>query len=505
MLPALVRDELRALTRSARQRDADGTLGANADQHLEALAARVLDPGGLTRATRHAGAEPWLTGNPRPLHERTLRRTLGVLVRLGGETALEKHLEDQVERARREHHGPVVGYVDLYDQVYWTKLPTHAGPIGGRANQLLACTYFGLTFVRLGEQGPTLGLHVSWHKPASPLHDALEALYASSTRATWLRVHLHLLVFDRGGQGAAVLQWARREHVPYLTLSNGWVYLSSQGVPTAHTAEGAPLFVRKDRRIESAAESSPHCASAPLTVVYPSRPREGSACKRGLRYRVNGALTAAEQASLAGVYKGRWAHCENQIKDHLALGFGVNRSRKLEPTRSRGEDGKLARLQAREDVLQREITELAKQPPRATVFARISTRSAKIAKLQQQQAALEQSEPRKSCRRRSGEEMFCKTLHLLVTNALLLLLAKSSLASVRRMSLSLVRELLLGVCALGVSERTRVILWVTPVADKRRRVEQRELLRLVNEHVPLRVRGLPATITLREIQKNPSI
>lgn len=41
-------------------------------------------------------------------------------------------------------------------------------PIGRLGNRLLSAAYFGITTVAIPE-GPTLFLHLSWHKPAAPL------------------------------------------------------------------------------------------------------------------------------------------------------------------------------------------------------------------------------------------------------------------------------------------------------------------------------------------------
>jgi hypothetical protein len=128
----------------------------------------------------------------------------------GAVAAAERALLAQVTRHVREGGGEdVIAYTDMFDQVYWSKKPTWAGPIGARGNRLLACTYFGMTFVRQ-PRGPLLALHVSWHKPASPLIDALQALHEESKRHTWLSQHVRIHVLDRGTQGDPALRCAGR-------------------------------------------------------------------------------------------------------------------------------------------------------------------------------------------------------------------------------------------------------------------------------------------------------
>jgi hypothetical protein len=64
--------------------------------------------------------------------------------------------------------------------------------------------YFGLTTVRL-PSGPTLFVHLSWHKPASPLRGALEDPLDDEQRLRWWHRHVRLHVWDRGANGDAVL------------------------------------------------------------------------------------------------------------------------------------------------------------------------------------------------------------------------------------------------------------------------------------------------------------
>jgi hypothetical protein len=142
-----------------------------------------------------------------------------------------------------------VAYTDIYDQVYWTKKPSHAGPIGNRGNRLLAATYFGLTFVR-PDHGPALAYSLSWHKPASPLQDALEALYAEPRRTTWMTVSIQCHIWDRGGSGQPSLRWAADRAIPYLTVSKGSTYWTRyRRPPQVHTRSKLPVFVRRDAAV----------------------------------------------------------------------------------------------------------------------------------------------------------------------------------------------------------------------------------------------------------------
>src|SRR5262249_55428726 len=155
---------------------------------------------------RHAGAEPIWTGRDRPYDESTLRKGARQLAQHGGTECLARVVEETVERAVAESGAKAVAYTDMFDQVYWTKEPSHAAPIASRGNRLLAATYFGMSFVR-PENGPALAYHVSWHKPASPLQDGLEALCAAPRRAEWLTENVRLHIWDRGGSGRPTLRW----------------------------------------------------------------------------------------------------------------------------------------------------------------------------------------------------------------------------------------------------------------------------------------------------------
>ena len=193
---------------------------------LEATSGRILFPKGLTAATREAGGEPLVTGRARPFDEGTLRRSLKTMATLGATRVLERAVEKQVEGAAGTTTGrTAVAHTDMVDQPYFTKEFALAGPIGSLNNKMLAGVYFGVTTIRVGG-GAVLVYHLSWHKPATPLLDALKDLHASPSRHAWLTAHLRRHTWDRGGNGRPTLRWAYAQEIPYLTVSNGWVYLS---------------------------------------------------------------------------------------------------------------------------------------------------------------------------------------------------------------------------------------------------------------------------------------
>jgi hypothetical protein len=149
---------------------------------LGALVPRMMYPGSLAAAARHAAAEPLWTGRPRPYAESTVRQAALRLDAEGASAlvadAVWKQVTDAVARADQE----VIAHTDMFDQPYYTKKFAHAAPIGRLGNRLLACAYFGLTTIKI-PAGPTLFAHLSWHKPASPLRDAQETTGVS----VWMR------------------------------------------------------------------------------------------------------------------------------------------------------------------------------------------------------------------------------------------------------------------------------------------------------------------------------
>lgn len=443
-------------------------------------------PGGLTASSRYAGAEPLLTGRPRPYDESTLRRSVRALERAGGTEVVARHLNGQVATAVRASGVAATAHTDMYDQVYWTKELAHAAPIGGRGNRLLGAVYFGLTFVRVGgDNGPLLAYHVSWHKPASPLSDGVKDLHADPARHIWLTANIRLHTWDRGGNGVPLLQWATDQRIPYLTLANGSVYISAQrGSPAARTTTGIPVFVRRDvRQMVSSREAG---VAVPRVVVFPARPDKVDG-KRALRFPTNAALLDEELATVNVTYKVRWPDMENQIKALIAVGFGVNRDRTLKLTTSRGVDGAIERTIEREQKLMDDFNDATVPPVTAKKYARAIRAAVKAAKVRAERVELEGQPVSKSAREVGHGELLSKTLMLLMYNALAVLLAKSGLSAIRAMTPARVRDLLLGQPALASISGRRMTLWVETIADAEQSVLQGELVRLLNEHGRLRL------------------
>ncbi len=463
---------------------------------LGALVGRLLQPGGLTWATRHAGAEPWATGRARPYAESTLRLRAGAWGAAGGAVVVARHVEAQVAAAVADTRG-AVAHTDMFDQVLYTKKPAHAAPIGALGNRILGATYFGLTMVR-PDGGPALLYHISWHKPAAPLVDALQALHADAHRAAWLTAHVRLHTWDRGGNGRAVLQWARDLDIPYLTLATGTVYLSSQRRPTHVTATGLPVFVRKDVGLGPKSLRPDGTARTPRVIIFPTRPSAGDACKTAIRYRTHAALTAAEITALDTVYKARWPEMENGIKALVAVGFGANRERSLILTTSRGTDGQRARLTKRHEALTTEITALRREPPRAPVRAKLATRTKRQRVVRRKVATLDAAPLTKGARAPTRSELLSKYLTALLYNALALLLSRSALHAVRAMTPAMVRELLLGQPALAVLSAETLTLWLEVTPDTRQRPFQLELIRLFNAAPLALVGGRTVRLRLRQ-------
>ena len=208
---------------------------------------RVMHPGGWAAAARQAGAETLWTERARPYHECTLRLAAGRLDAEGCTDRIALALRDQVRAAVAAQDEPVVAYTDIFDQAYYTKKPAHAGPIGRLGNRILAATYFGVTTVAL-PQGPTLMAHLSWHKPASPLRDALEDLLVDDDRRAWWQQHVRLHILDRGANGDSVLTWLGQWDVPYLTIGRKSAQLWRFRAPTERSAEGnrSRVYIRSE-------------------------------------------------------------------------------------------------------------------------------------------------------------------------------------------------------------------------------------------------------------------
>ncbi len=315
---------------------------------LAATCGRMLFPGGLTAATRRAGGEPCVTGRPQPYDPSTLRRNLKAMATAGATAVVERAVESQVERAVECTEHAAVAHTDMFDQPYYTKQPAHAGPIGALNNKLLAAVYFGVTTVR-PEGGPVLVYHLSWHKPATQLAVAVKDLHASPSRHAWLTAHLRRHTWDRGGNSLPLRQYAQAQRIPYLTVANGWVYLSMQHTPVAQTLDRQKVFVHRDTRMGHTLATP--LEDGPRVVIFPAHPNQGVSCLRGLRYLTNSALKGDELLRMDKVYKARWPEMENPLKALEAVGFGVNRDRRLELATSRGIDGQIERLDAKDDAL----------------------------------------------------------------------------------------------------------------------------------------------------------
>jgi len=445
---------------------------------LRALTGRLVRRHGWLGAARETGAETLLTGRAEAYAESTLRKHARAMARAGAvpvaERALERQVADSIAAAGPEAR--TIAYTDLFDQVFWSKRPTHAGPIGNRGNRVLGATYFGLTFVRAGG-GPLLGYHVSWHKPATPLLDALKDLHASETRASWLRANVDAQIWDRGGAGRPTLEWAMAEDVPFLTVMNGSVLWTDYKYPRTHTPLGVPVFVRPDEVLFD----WPCFAGAPLPreIIFPAHPDKGAACTKALRYKSTADLSDGDLQALDALYKSRWPYNENAIKDLLAVGFDRNLDRTLVLTTSRGTDGKLARLEAQRTRLVAEIEALETQTPGRAARNKVATRRKKLEALAQKSAQLH-APPEKSARAPSGAELFVKVLTLLLFNALRIMLARSVHDAVRAMSIASVRALLLARSVITVIDGQTLRLYVEPIRDLRERELQQHLLDVAN-------------------------
>jgi hypothetical protein len=476
-------------TAMAQQPGAPGD-AASIETHLGALVGRLMLPSGGWRAgARKAGIEPLWTGRDRPYDESTLRKHARALAACGGTDLVARAVEAYVHHAVAASGGKAVAYTDIFDQVYWTKKPSHAGPIGNRGNRLLAATYFGLTFVR-PDQGPVLAYALSWHKPASPLQDALSALYDEPRRAAWLTASLQHHIWDRGGSGCPTLRWAAERAIPYLTVSKRSTHWTRyRRPPQVHTRSKLPVFVRRDVAIARGRRKGapPQANAIPQEVIFPAHPSKGRASTRALRYRTGVPLPKPTLRNLDHFYKTRWPANENPIKELVAVGFDRNLDRGLTPTTSRGTDGQLARLHQREQALQQKIEAFKPTTvPQALQQARPLFRQKEA--LARERAALDALPKDKGARLPTGAEPLCKNLILLMYNVLTLLLWRSPLPEVREMTLLRVYELLLGRSMLVGLDKHRWTLWIDPVPVTSERPLQEELVRLFNDQ-SLSIRG----------------
>jgi hypothetical protein len=469
------------------------------ERHLGALVGRLMHPGGWMAGQRHAGAEPIGTGRARPYDESTLRKHARKLARSGGTDVVARVVEAQVERAVAASGDQAVAYTDIFDQVYWTKKPAHAGPVANRGNRLLAATYFGLTFVR-PTQGPVLAYHVSWHKPASPLQDALEALHTEPRRATWLTTTIRRHIWDRGGSGRPTLRWALARRIPYLTVTKGSTrWTRYRRAPRVSTRRRLPVFVRRDAAVlhgmrrRTVAERS----VTPEEVIFPAHPDKGRTSTKALRYRTGAPLSKDELRDLDNVYKTRWPCNENPIKALVAVGFDRNLDRGLTPTTSRGTDGRQARLEQREQALRDEVATC--QPSTSAQLTKALARFGRTKRAcDNERAAIDAALQDKGARMPAGAEGLAKNLMLLMYNAIALVLMRSPLDEVRAMTVHRVYELLLGRTMLACLEAQRTTLSIDPVPNTSERPLQQELLRLFNAQ-DLTLRGRRLHLRLHDL------
>jgi hypothetical protein len=492
VVPALLAESLDDLARQMAARPEPPTGGAPLiAMHLAVLVSRLMPSVGWTAAERHADGEPIWTGRSHPYDESTIRKRAGDFAARGGTELVARALEVSVEQAVAASGEKAIAYTDMFDQVYWTKKPAYAAPIANRGNRLLAATYFGLTFVRLGE-ATALAYHVSWHKPASPLQDALEAVHDAPRREAWLTRNLRLHIWDRGGSGRPTVRWALARRIPYLTVMQGSTsWARYRRSPRAYTRTRVPVFVRRDVAV---ARDSPPGAS-PEVIVYPAHPEKGRRATKALRYRCGVPLPKPELRALDQLYKSRWPCNENAIKALVAVGFGRNLDRGLTLTTSRGTDGRTARFRVRLRTLDEKIT--AFQPttvPQATRQARPLVRELQRCAAERAEiAAIPQD---RGARMNQGAELLCKNLMLLVYNRLMLLVAQSHSDELRRMTPARIHELLLGRNMLACSDERATTLWVDPLPSPTERALQEELVQLLDSQA-LHLHGRELRLRLR--------
>ena len=498
MWPALLAEPLAQIAVEMAGQVAVPSDAARIEMHLGALVGRLMPTGGWMAGERRSGAEPIGTGRARPYDESTLRKHARALAQSGGTDIVARAVEAQVEQAVAASGEKAVAYTDIFDQVYWTKKPAHAGPVANRGNRLLAATYFGLSFVR-PHQGPVLAYHVSWHKPASPLQDALEALHAEPRRATWLAATIRRHTWDRGGSGRPTLRWALARHIPYLTVTKGSTHWTRyRRTPRVYARRRLPVFVRRDAAVLHGMRrrTGTERGATPEEVIFPAHPDKGRASTKALRYRTGAPLSEDDLRDLDHVYKTRWPCNENPIKALIAVGFDRNLDRGLTPTTSRGTDGRQARLEQREQALRDEVAVC--QPTTSAQLTKALARFGKKKRACDDERAAIDAIPRdKGARTPTGAEPLVKNLMLLMYNAIALLLVRSPIKQVQAMTLHRVYELLLGRTMLACLEAQRTTLWIDPVPTTSERPLQEELVRLFNTQ-PLSLRGLPVHLRLRD-------
>lgn len=455
---------------------------------LGAMIPRALHDGSWADAARFAGGEGYVTGRARAYDESTLRQAALRADREGLSQHVQAAVWLQVRRACAGG-GAVVAHTDVFDQPYYTKKPAHAGPIGRLGNRLLAATYFGLTTVQL-PTGSVLWAHLSWHKPASPLRDALEDLFADPARLRWWRLHVRLHVWDRGGNGDPLLAWAGGLGVLYLTLGRESAELWRFHAPTARTDTGLALSLRSDRRLRGSR------ARGPWEAIVPAKASDAT-CTRGLRFRVAAPLTEGDLRGLTDTYKTRWPAMENHLKAAQARGFGRNRTRSLALVVSRGIDGQRTRLQARESHLLATLEAQNEGSGSPATFAAMQKTSGQVLRVQSRRVALEKAAPRKGARPAGGAERLYKWLLLATHNALTLLQQQDASRELREMDLPRLYSLLLGRSATVRVHANELAVYIDPVLAAADRRAQEALLALFN-HAKLRCRGRSIVLRLAE-------
>jgi hypothetical protein len=359
-----------------------------------------------------------------------------------------------------------------------------------------------MTFVR-PHKGPALAYHLSWHKPASPLQDALEELHGDKRRAMWLSRKIRLHIWDRGGSGLPTLRWAAARSIPYLTVSKGSTRLTRyRRAPRLRIRSKLPVFVRRDRKVtrgrvgRARTGGGQRKGSTPEEVIFPAHPHKGRTSTKALRYRTGRPLSKAILRKVDRVYKTRWPSNENPIKALVAVGFDRNLDRGLTKTTSRGTDGALARLEARERKLVAKVKSFAPTTsPQAMQGLRRFYREK--GSYDDQRARIKSTPQDKGARMPTGAEALCKNLMLLMYNALVVLLMQSPLKQVQAMTLPRVYELLLGRSLLACLDHQGTTLWIDPVTSTSERVLQQELVRLFNEQ-SLAIRGRRLILRLRD-------
>lgn len=464
---------------------------------LGALAGRVLTRGGLAVASRKANGETLFTGRSRPYSEAWLRQEAGRIERAGGATACSEQVFTQVTTAARGRNA--TGYTDMFDQVWWSKQPTHAGPIGRLANRCLGAVYFGVTTVHIeldSSPGLTLGLYISAHKPAAPLHDAIVRLVEDEPRLLWLQTSVRLYIIDRGGNGQRTLRFMHDHRLPSLTMAQRSVALPLASEATAFTESGLPLRVERDL---ARAGDTPPCEgeTGPRRIIFPAQPDRGAACDKAIVYLVDATLTEDEQCNIDDVYKGRWPGGENFLKAMQAVGLGVNRSRCVELACSRGDEGKLARSEARQGALSEALKTC--DHGRGPKEARCFDRTLEKLRVEREKAQAIRDKPlTKQVRVVEGTgEMLVKWLMLLVYNAIAIALSRSRMPEVRTMTPGRLNELLLGQSAIASISSTEITLYLEVVHEYRDRRHQQELVRVFDE-AALTLTGRTLRLRLRK-------